>query len=96
MVQLLLDSKDVDVNMRDSTGDTPIMYAAYGKGKGKNSYTPTGQNQFYFQHVFSLGRHKVFELLINKGANVNNVNHLGESTLFFVARFGGKYKTNFL
>lgn len=96
MVQLLLDSKDIDVNIRDSTGDTPIMYAAYGKGIGNNSYTPTWQNQFYFQRFFLLGRQKVFELLINKGANVNNVNHLGESTLFFVARFGGKYKQIFL
>lgn len=38
MVQLLLDSdSSVNVNLRDSTGDTPIMYAAYGVGEGSNN-----------------------------------------------------------
>ncbi len=36
MVQLLLDSvAGVNVNFKDSTGDTPIMYATYGAGEGK-------------------------------------------------------------
>ncbi|XP_037029495.1 ankyrin-1-like [Bradysia coprophila] len=69
MVQLLLDSgAGVNVNLRDSTGDTPIMYAAYGSGED---------------------RLKVFQLLLKKNADVNNVNNLGETTLFFLARFGG-------
>lgn len=35
MVELLLDSgAGVNVNLRDSTGDTSIMYAAYGTGEG--------------------------------------------------------------
>lgn len=35
MVQLLLDSgAGNNVNLKDSVGDTAIMYAAYGKGAG--------------------------------------------------------------
>lgn len=35
MVQLLLESEaGVHINLRDTTGDVPIMYAAYGTGKG--------------------------------------------------------------
>lgn len=35
MVKMLLDEGAGEyVNHRDSAGDTPIMYAAYGKGQG--------------------------------------------------------------
>lgn len=36
MVQLLLDAgAGFNVNLKDSAGDTPIIYAAYGTGNGK-------------------------------------------------------------
>lgn len=42
MVQMLLDSgAGSKINQRDSTGDTPIMYAAYGTGKGKSRALPS-------------------------------------------------------
>lgn len=35
MVKLLLDSgADINVNLKDSAGDSPIIYAAYGIGEG--------------------------------------------------------------
>lgn len=37
MVRLLLESgAGNNVNLKDSTGDTPIMYAAYGIGAGNH------------------------------------------------------------
>lgn len=37
MVRMLLDSGlGANINLRDSTGDTPIMYAAHGTGKGNH------------------------------------------------------------
>lgn len=39
---MLLDSgAGSKINQRDSTGDTPIMYAAYGTGKGKSRALPS-------------------------------------------------------
>lgn len=39
MVQLLLDSgAGENVNLKDSAGDTPIIYAAYGTGAGDQEF----------------------------------------------------------
>lgn len=39
MVQLLLNAgAGTNVNLKDSTGDTPIMYAAYGIGEGSHEF----------------------------------------------------------
>lgn len=39
MVRMLLDAgAGVNVNFKDSAGDTPIMYAAYGTGEGNASH----------------------------------------------------------
>lgn len=39
---MLLDSgAGAKINARDSTGDTAIMYAAYGTGKGKHWWQMT-------------------------------------------------------
>lgn len=39
-----------------------------------------------------IDRLKVFQLLLKYNADINNVNDLEETTLFYVARYGGKYK----
>lgn len=37
MVQLLLDSgANANINLKDSQGDTPLMYASFGLGRGKS------------------------------------------------------------
>lgn len=46
-----------------------------------------------FADVLLLDRKKVFELLLKNKADINNVNDLGETALFFIARSGGKYMT---
>lgn len=39
MIQLLLDfGAGVYVNLKDSAGDTPIIYAAYGTGEGSQEF----------------------------------------------------------
>lgn len=90
MVRLLLDAGAVfNVNLRDSTGDTPIMYAAYGTGEGNQKFWPEQIN--FSISCFALGRQKVFQLLIKNNADLTNVNDLGETALFFVARIGGNF-----
>lgn len=42
-------------------------------------------------NYFPLDRLKVFQLLIKNKADVNMLNDLGETTLFFIARYGGDF-----
>lgn len=42
MVQLLLDNgAGVNTNLKDSIGETPLMYAAHGTGKGNQEFQQT-------------------------------------------------------
>lgn len=52
------------------------------------------QNNLFF--IFLLDRQRVFTVLMKNNADVNIKNDLGESVLFFVARFGGKYKQHII
>lgn len=47
---------------------------------------------FFFSNLESTDRQRVFQILIKNNADVNTVNDVGETPLFFVARFGGKYR----
>lgn len=100
MVQLLLNSgADVNVNLKDSVGETPIIYAAYASTKGDREswkcdiivsiFSETNKNWNFYLH-FSSDRQKVFELLMKYNADVKTINNAGETILFFVARYGGK------
>lgn len=49
------------VNHRDSAGDTPIMYAAYGKGQGtRTKYVLTRKNGFNDKRRFWRGKTRFF------------------------------------
>lgn len=46
MVQLLFDSgAGLNVNKKDSVGNTPIVYAAYGTGEGNQNSNLIGANK---------------------------------------------------
>lgn len=58
-----------------------------------NQWRRVNKSSKSFVFLFSLDRLKVFQLLMENNADVNIVNDLGETTLFFVAHFGGKYNS---
>jgi ankyrin repeat protein len=65
----------VDVNSRDSSGITPLMYAARGERPKIADPAPTDHPE-------------VVELLIKRGADVNARTDTGFVALFWAARYG--------
>lgn len=71
MVQLLLDSgANTHINLQDTIGDTPLMYAAYGSGAGNQQSTCLTINVDYTNKYWT-GRNwnsKMFSIVFNRSS----------------------------